>query len=676
MAETFGEADVILRGRLDLLLQDLDESERIVIGHTERLAQAQAEAVSQIVVVQQQAERGNGSLAVSAVSAYGAWKSLRTIIRGVRLALMAIPAVATTVSAALSVVAVGGAVVLAGAIGLLGDKMLRTQDAAEDMLEAFGRMDGSQQRAIEFAEALERIPVIGRAMANIFLLNSDAAGQADRALASVVATIEDGRVEVGLMGRAINGLINITTPGIIARLLGFDIDIVGDIREVNAELERMQQLMEVRGQSIAIAQSVMPGSDAAARSAQRDAALAAAEGVERVRLQEQFRHDDAMRAFDAEQRKVREGLNAQIEAIRERGGSARRVQEQIDQALHDARATEAAIEKNRLAAAANLERAAQTRIHLAEQEQAKQEQIKQIEAERAAAAKADAQERLRAATAAANAEAGGDSFGAQRIGNEAQRQQALRDAVREGNEDRIDLINAFYDAQAALVDRREREQMDRDEQLARDRAAARIDAQERLRAATAAAQVAMGGDEAGADRIRNEAQRQQALREAMRSGQREQLDLINAFYDTQEELIDRRERERREQQESDQLQTNERLRSEILQARLRLSGQEVQARQEAIRQRFQEMIDRLEAEGNKVGADLARKLRDKRIEEAEQGANQTGRRGQFQQVSLSRIALDGPAMTGQDQRLQREANSHLKTIEQNTRPTSTTATAG
>lgn len=52
--------------------------------------------------------------------------------------------------------------------------------------------------------------------------------------------------------------------------------IVVDIREINAEIEHMHQLMEVRGQSIAIARDVIPSSDAMVRSAQREAGLAEA----------------------------------------------------------------------------------------------------------------------------------------------------------------------------------------------------------------------------------------------------------------------------------------------------------------------------------------------------------------------------------------------------------------
>src|SRR5690606_31798079 len=116
---------------------------------------------------------------------------------------------------------------------------------------------------------------------------------------------------------------------------------------------------------------------------------------------------------------------------------------------------QAIINAGRAAAEKALEEAAQTRIALAQREQDEQAKLARLEAERATAA-------LTAGAAAARALAAGEAFEAQRIDLEAARQQALRDALAAGHDERLGLIEDYYDARAELIAAREQEQMRRD----------------------------------------------------------------------------------------------------------------------------------------------------------------------------------------------------------------------
>src|SRR5690606_17439523 len=111
------------------------------------------------------------------------------VIAGVGAALRALPTLAAAAGAAMSAAAVGGVTALTLGVGLLNNALLRARQSAKDVVEAFFAMDGSRQRALEFADALRQIPIVGRAARQVFLMFSADAGMQTEAWARLVARI-------------------------------------------------------------------------------------------------------------------------------------------------------------------------------------------------------------------------------------------------------------------------------------------------------------------------------------------------------------------------------------------------------------------------------------------------------------------------------------------------------
>lgn len=604
MAETFGEADVIIRARLDELNKDLADSERLIDQSTERVTQAQVRAQQEVSAATEEASNSGYRQGVMLGFVTSHFRLFRRGVMASIKAIAMIPIVAKAASVALVGLTTGGIAVVALGLGLIMEKALQAERGMERLTDAADRLDGSRERVREFADVLARVPLLGRLAATAFLALNGETEAAQESYARMVATIEDGEVKVGMLGRAVNGLVNAIPHVGFARMLGFDTDFVAGIEKANEKIREMNALMAVQKNTVTIDRQVVGEAEGFSRGAARDKELVGLEGVERVRALERHRHEDAMRQLDEQERRRNEMHSAQVTGIREAMEaeeiSRRAGNTMIAMLEENHRQRVETIQQEREQGERDLNAAMEERVRIAQQEADEQEKLARMQERRAEAARQNEKGRLIGGAASTRLQAAGRDFDAQRVDLIMQRREALRRIEVEGNEDLLAETEQYYDARADLINRREEEQLARDKEMAEKRA--------------------------------------EAERKTME-----------------------RERERQEQEEFDTQQKNDQLRSQILQARMRQQGMEVEAQQEAIRQRYQQMIDQMEREGNRVGADLARDLRDLEIEAA--GQQDRGRQAEFQQITLSRFA---PGM-GQDDKIERDQLSALAKIERNTR---------
>lgn len=603
MAETFGEADVVLRVRLDELQKQLDASERLVMASTDRVAQAQAQAVQEVSRANEAASSGGFSALRAASDAHTAWSLLKLTVGAVRMGLMAIPAVATAARLSLLGVATGGIAALTLGVGALVDGTRRVGDSVHEAVEAFRGLDGSKEKAMAVADALGRIAVVGGAARQVFLMMNRDTGLQDEAWTSLVATIEDGQVKLRWYARALNALAHLDS-GIIANALGIPPEAERenfgrDIDRINAKMRQLRALMGVQAAGRGHEGMVGDRAGGIAQSAERAAELAGLEGVERVRVEERHRFEDAMQLLETLQNETNDFYSqqrAQIEATaKAEGASYAEMQARLAESQRSAERAGGVIQRARVMAAQMLGVVADENIGKARQEQAEQEKLTRLQERRAQAALQSQREGLIADAAAAKLRASGEEFAAQEVELEAARQRALRNLMVEGNDELVALTQQKYDRLGALIEAREKEQLARQKELEEKKAEAVLDA-------------------------------------------------------------------------------NARLRSQILQRRLEQAGREIEAQEEAIRQRFQEQIEQMERDGNRVGANLAAKLRDLEIASLEQD-RAVGRRAEFEQVAFSRTNFAGFGLDGND-KIDREQLAVLKSIDRKTTKGSRPAVAG
>lgn len=559
MAETFGEADVILRARLEELQKDLDAGERMVNESTERVQDAQVRAARQ---TREANEAGGGFLHtlgnIAMFANIATW--LRRLAMRFVVLTAAVKITTSAVSALMSVLVVPIAVVASlGHIIRFFRHLPENIRSAVDALKDLDFREMGAQGALAFRNISREIPVLG-------LL--------------------------------IKGLE--TTISEVSELLGGP-NWTREIEALEEATKRAEQAMDEMGRAADRAGTRVRDAMDISRAEERRRQLEGMQGADRIRMEEMFHREDierqAIRDAQSYNEKWRERMNELREQISGAAGIATLGLVGIDEEEFEARADVLNRERNRVLESIRKEK--DKALREAEQT-ARQRERDARRDERFGVANQEIG--LGSSAAAARLRAAGEEFNAQRLEIEAARSQALNNMVIEGNEDQLGLIEDFYNARQELINAREEEQLQREREFQQ----------------------------------RREEQERKALE---------------------------RKQEMEERKEFETLQTNERLRSQIMQHRLQQAGDEVAARQEAIRQRFQEQIDQLERDGNRVGADLAQKLRDLELEAA--GAQDRGRQASFRDVSRDRIQV-GQGITDEGKRQRDAMIAELRKINQNT----------
>lgn len=550
MAEQFGEAEVVLRGRLDTLQRDLDQAEQMVAVQTERIAQSQQQAAQSI---QQSGNATSGvgsamdSLRTIIIAVIGPIRLLGGAIKTAGAFLAAIPILAGAAGVALVGLATGGVALVGVAIGGLAQKALDAEAAIERLIAAGRELDGSERNARAFADALRDIPIIGRLSAQVWQMFGTTFGATSEqqlaAWTSIVAKIEDGQVKVGTLGRAMNGLLNISTPGIIARLLGFDTNIVGQIDEMNAKMREMNDLMRVQASFAPVSRNLDRATSDARTQAENTAALAGLEGVDRVKEAERQRYAAAMQFFD-DQRLANNQATAQIIANLQEEGAT---DAQIDEARKISRRQLAAIEMQRVATQKALNAAAREAVNIAKQEadEKRRARADQIRAEDAATVSQNLG--LRAGATATRLRSEGREFEADRVQNEADRNARLA-GVEATNTKLIALINEYYDARADEIDARERMEAQRQEERNRERLANQVEATKQLQSELQQVELQAAGDRVAAAQEAIRERYRRIIADLVEAGNEEAAAIARQIRDAKIEAAGRDDTVRRQQE--------------------------------------------------------------------------------------------------------------------------------
>jgi len=301
--EVFGEADIILRGRLDQFQRDLDEAELLIMQQQDRVVEAQQQAAASVRTAAEEGERANSILG-GITKTIGGWVLVRKAIGAVSLALRGV-AVAGASSLAVLPAAIAAVTVAAiAAKGAVEEFKASVRTAFDDIDRAKDRLDGSTDSLRELAQALESMPILGGALGTSFRLLAGDAELADEALTNMVATVDEG--EVKLKGWA--------------RLFGRGIGLnqfIDDIDAANAKLAEMRAVEESRGDFVGRTQSFGEGVDAIQGSAADDLAVARLRGVDAVREAEEQAARDRLRQLDAERDAYRAKISDQLGLLAE-----------------------------------------------------------------------------------------------------------------------------------------------------------------------------------------------------------------------------------------------------------------------------------------------------------------------------------------------------------------------
>lgn len=569
MAETFGEADIILRLRLDELNREISKSEQMVNDSTQRVEARRIESIQSVARATREAGDAFGPDFGERIALVGVLTSKTALLS------RAMAAVGTAVTA--SGVALYG-LVAAGALvqGMLFEARDRAIRFAKELFEAHRAMDGSKERAREFADELERIPVLGGLISTSFRIFSKDAQQSDEALAGLVTVIEDGEVKTRAWANAGAYLIR-------GLSLGF-VDLRKGIDEANEAMGRMQTVNDFRSMGAGFNASLFAASDQAEQTAARDAELAQLEGVDRVRAAERHRMEDLLRGFQLAQRAAQQNHSERMQQLREQQKSGDLSEKQYNNAaailnadlnrqIGDLMAAQARSQ-------ASLAAASDARIAAAAEELRITQEMAEAERQREEARREADMARLEAVTRAAELRAIGEDLEAQRVEIEQRTQEAIAQAMADGNE------------QAAELERRRGEAL---LQIVENAAARRAEAERRAEEA-----------------------RMQAMEEARA---RE----VEAARRAQEQITAENIR---------QFDTRERLRSQILQERLRQQGRDLEAERERIESDAYLDIQRFLDEGHEEAARLRETLRDLQLA----GLDMNQGQGRVREIGNARLA--------------------------------------
>ena len=469
MAETFYEGDVRLNVRLDELNRQLDQAEATIHQRTRAVVQQQQQVVQSVQVA---SESGGGflstagGLAKDAAGAFLLWRGRTLLLTSAMGALKTVGTAALRVLGPAAWLAVGTAVV---------NTTGRIESATRRASEAIRQLDGTREAALRANEALSDIPIVGGAASLAFRAQSDQFN----VLGGFLVQAREGRVEMSRLGRTFD-LVQRAARGMrraipavtmlerIAKRNGVSFKTLGEeIQEVNAHLDTMAQ-------RAAVIDRLQPGFDAVTDAAgqrteqlRRAAEMAAASPAGRIDLRGEFAAADVNTSARQQAQQVNRPLAQDIRNIRASELSIAQQMIQVDQARTLANRALSDIEADRVASLEQVQRLTDT---LADAEQRRVETARRL-------ARAQANQdtfaffrevsNLRLTADAAEADAAGRGFDAQRIRNEASRRSELAradtDAARE-------LINRRYDARLEEINRREREEVQQQAELADERA--------------------------------------------------------------------------------------------------------------------------------------------------------------------------------------------------------------
>ena len=543
--EVFGEADVILRARLDRLQQDMDQAERMVVAQSERLQVAHNETALSARRAAREGEEGLGILAKIG-TAVGAWKLLGVTVKGAGAALASIPAIAVAAKAALVGLVVGGVLLVGNAIDAVVGTVDRARRAIGESIEAAKNLDGTTGRVLELAQALEKIPVVGRSAGFAFRVFSGDAEVADAALIGLIGTVEDGEVKLGGFAR------------FLARGVGLG-HMVRDIDRVNEKLREFNSLNAMSAERAQRTAASGQAFGAITESSSDDARLAGLEGVERVRAMNAIAHREAMQQLDDQKRGHLDALEQRMRFIREQrdaeeisAGIARQL---LERGAHE----RAQLEADHAATVKQVNRD----MKIAGDERIRQaERLVQIE-----------NRRLAAAARSSEMAAGGDTLGSQLVMIEHRRQEAIRAALESGHRQQLNSIQRFFNAQERLArdaaqqaadaerDRQQRRLRTMQEAMQREREMRQRDRErqaERAEDLTLSAQAELAavnfrnqGQDFDAQRVEMEDRFRQRIDEAVKTTDKELLDTLFELRDARRQQIDILENESkmREQEE-------------------------------------------------------------------------------------------------------------------------------
>lgn len=552
-SEVFGEAEIILRGRLDHLQRDLDQAELLVVQQQQRIQSVQQETASTARTASQESEK-SGNILNTLGTVVGAWKLAGIAIKGATTGLMLIPAVAAAAKVALIGLAVGGVLIFAAALGKVIEATDNTTKAIADSVRAARELDGTTNRVRGLAQELEKIPIVGGMVSRTFRIFSGDAEVADQALLRFVGRVEDGQVKVGGFRAA------------LARAFGAG-NLVDDIKAANEAMAEMNATMAARA---AVADFANPQSrrlDDAERAAARANELEGVTGIQRVAIENRIRHEDAMRAFEDERLALRRNTNEILRQVGE-------WEKTEDITARRARIVRAALQSDLAAQEANIDaRKAVVSDELTQQAEKRNEatRAEAAEAERIARAELD---RLQTMTRIVDLRIQGRDAEADMAEIMLRRDEALAGA--DGNERQIEAINSYYDAVAALREQRnqqelaaEEEKIDKrtsllDEQIRRQRElqeaeskrvlseeARRQDDLASLRSQGRQALLRLAGRDDDAEDEALQSRFRQQIEAARRAGDLEKADLLERLRDVEQQDLDRRQLERSVQRGSD-----------------------------------------------------------------------------------------------------------------------------
>jgi hypothetical protein len=551
MPETFGEADVILRIRLDEATKDLERAEAVVLASQSRVQAAQDEAMRSVAEARQENNSLLGDLALAGAVAFNKWWLLTKAIGGVKIALMSIPAVAAAASAA----AVAGAIGIVAVAGLIAGKIVEIGDRAEAAVREIARttkaLDGSRQSAEEMIDAYEQLPIIGGLAAQVMAQFSGNAEAADRKLMSLVGTIEDG--EVKLKGWA----------SLLGRLTGD----TQAIEAINDRLREMNSLLDLRNRLAAAGGGRAEALQGITEADSDAAATAGLEGVDLVRKQNEIAFRERMQQFDALKMELNRQTTAELNALQARQDaeeiSAKQYRIQRAAIIQNLRAGEESIAEARRESERDLARAGDQRI-------ADAKELVRLEKERADAATQAETQRTAAMARAEEMRAAGDDFGAEAVEIEQRRIEAVRQAREAGNEQAVRDLNRYYDALLVQLGQRQQQELDqtrqaeqkrlmtlreaadraadirrREAEQARDIANRRADDLLSIESQIVQEKLRQAGRDAEAEQERIEDSFGRRIRQAIDNGDQELADLLRRLRDVELEGIANRDESQR-----------------------------------------------------------------------------------------------------------------------------------
>lgn len=530
--EVFGEADIILRGRLDLLQQDLDQAEMLINQQSRRLEQQQQQTAESFRRTSDEGGIGFGTLLSAVTVIFGPIKTLTFLLTNVHKALKFIPVYAAAARVAMVGLVTGGVLLLAAAFNGLTDAIRNTRRQVGEVISAIGRLDGSTQKVRELADELSRLPIIGRLASNVYKVFSGDVGVAQEAVQSWVASVKDGQVELNFFGRTARNAVWVAT-------LGF-VDLGEQIDESNRKLREMEANMRIVASFNKLGASQGGQRFDREQGLDRSNELAGLDGVARIRAEQRHAHEDLMSFYDQQRREINikqaEEL-AGIQKLRDEDEiGEREAQRQRDVVTQQTLIATRQLTQSRRRVESELTEQTKQRVDLFREEQ---RQIKEAESAES--------RRLEVMARSMQMRVSGDTLGAELVELEHRRQEAINQAVEQGHQKNLHAIRVYYDSRIEMAKAMHRRELraDREADDARVRSVAARDSRiESVRASTQADQLRMQGRDFDAQRVQARESVRQPIEDAIRTGDRELLAALQQQRTVRLAQIDQDERQK------------------------------------------------------------------------------------------------------------------------------------